>query len=623
MTFLMKMMDHLSLKQRLTLAFAAVVLFAAVLSATTFIVFLMRSMKKSAQDQLRETLKVAQAKVEEVARGYEIYTDLISSDMQFGQLLAYDSAQGIQMQVEMFQKMSQGDLVGFVPRPEQYEQIKEEIFLNKDLPDLKRALKAWAPTSTLLDFGQSEGKKGWIELGQQLYIFAAKPILHFGTNMGFVFIGEPASHSLSQKIAQSTGTEIVLGHASVPVGSSFELTEGVTTLLKEKLFSAQTAGLVEKIAVNKKEYSALSEVLLNDHKTPVGSLSVMVSNEQLKKTRADTLKQAVVIALITAALSALLGSWIARAISTPLQKITQGIERITQTQDLSVRVEGEFGKTEIGVLANSFNGLLGQLEVANEKLAQSERRMKQELTMASTVQEMLFPVRSVRYGNLDLASFIEASTETGGDWFGYACDEQEKNVQVMIGDVTGHGMPAALITAICNGFFRGIQSTQNENIRTDHMLEQLNVMLRETTQAKLLMTFFASTYNTQTQRLSYANAGHNRPFVLKKNAEGSVKSSILKSPPSERLGESAAVKYEEQHLQLEKGDLVVWYTDGILENTNAAGVQYGKQRLLKLIEKNFTASPKELVELIVNDAHHFYDNFQRADDITLVLGRVV
>src|SRR5207247_197785 len=115
---------------------------------------------------------------------------------------------------------------------------------------------------------------------------------------------------------------------------------------------------------------------------------------------------------------------------------------------------------EIGVLTGSFNKLLGQLQEAHDKLSASERRMKEELKDAQTVQEMLFPERSVQYGRLKLASFIDASTETGGDWFGYGKSEGGSNVTVLIGDVTGHGMPAALITAIANGFFTGIQEIE-------------------------------------------------------------------------------------------------------------------------------------------------------------------
>jgi len=269
--------------------------------------------------------------------------------------------------------------------------------------------------------------------------------------------------------------------------------------------------------------------------------------------------------------------------------------------------------------------------------------------MASTVQEMLFPERVMQIGKLSVASFIDTSTETGGDWFGYGQDRSERNATILIGDVTGHGMPAALITAITNGFFKGIQEaedgiremfsageiepgaaldqmakmlTQGSVLGTHNMLEILNDIILGSARGSLLMTFFASVYESQGNLLRYANAGHNRPFLCRRREE-KVDISVLPSDPSGRLGEGKDVKFVENQIQLSKHDLVIWYTDGILECENVKEEMYGKRRMMKVLRNNFDRGPEEICQRLIQDAYSFYADVPRKDDITLVVGKVL
>lgn len=647
---------NLSLKKRLVLSFVGVVILASVLSAAIFTLALVGTMKSSTREKLQETLKVADQRVNDISRGLEIYTDLISSDMTFGQLLSFDSSLAIQQKISEFQQLSHADVVAFLPNPQQYVQIKDQLFVNLGNEGLASDLKASKPILQLLKNAGEKAQKGWIQIQDRLFVFAMKSVLHFGANMGVVFLARTAGDDLSKDIASATGTDIVLLDSKQVFGASLSKGEANEFKLPEmERYGRPTEPqlLVEDYEVLGQSFFSLFSSIEDVEGKPVGRFALLVSTDSIRKAQNSTLRRVFLVATLTALLSALIGFLLARAISNPIQSITRWIQKITEREDLSIRVPDNF-KAEIGIMAGAFNRLIARLQDAREKLAASERRMKQELTMASTVQEMLFPTRDVKFRKLELSSFIDASTETGGDWFGYAEDRNQKNVSVMIGDVTGHGMPAALITAIANGFFQGVRETNdalqlatNDSIgsstkkigeaamkmiqsqrldwplSTAQMLSILNQILLESTHGSLLMTFFASVFHAENLELRYANAGHNRPFLIKRSEDKGIQISVLPSPPSRRLGENSEVKYEENRVFLEPGDVVTWYTDGLLECENQGGQAYGKRRLLQIMRRIAQSSAKEINEKVIADAYSFFGDVPRKDDVTLVVGKVL
>lgn len=155
------------------------------------------------------------------------------------------------------------------------------------------------------------------------------------------------------------------------------------------------------------------------------------------------------------------------------------------------------------------------------------------------------------------------------------------------------------------------------------MLAILNQIILRSTKGSLLMTFFASAYDGQRKELRYANAGHNRPFICTFPNGGQPKVTVLPSDPSHRLGESADVKFTEQSIPLSAGDLLFWYTDGILECENPAGEMYGKRRFMNAVKDCATLPSEQIRDRIIQDAYRFFGDTPRKDDITLVVGKVL
>src|SRR5262249_20192957 len=206
----MKTLRDLSLKTRLVAAFAGVVVFSTLVGSLVFSIVLVSIMKKSAKEKIEETAKVAFTQVEQKARGLEIYADLIASDITFGQVLSFDSSMGIAQKIEEFVQLSHADVVGFVPRPEQYVQIKDVVFVNTGNDSLAPLLKTSEPIQQLIRQTTAEAKKGWLTLGTEIYLLAMKPVLHFGSNMGVVILGLRTNEELARVIASTTGADITI-----------------------------------------------------------------------------------------------------------------------------------------------------------------------------------------------------------------------------------------------------------------------------------------------------------------------------------------------------------------------------------------------------------------------------
>lgn len=621
----------LSLKHRLIYAFIAIAMVASSLSALVFLYFLVENLKKSTKDQISETLKTVFSRTDEVTRNLETYADLISSDIHFGQLLSFDSSSGIQNKINDLQSQSHADYTIFVPKPIQYIQIKNEIFSSSaEKNSLKQAVKGWVEGNRLLE-QETSALKGWIEFENTPMLFVAKPVLYFGTNMGVIVLLKEITQEFSKKLYESVGAHILfLSSQDQVISSSLAYTVDHSNPFFRSLSNHNNSvELVENVTLGRETFLSLVSPLSDYSKKTIGKAVLLISNASVQEAKRKTILSAVIVALVTIFLSVGIGFMLANAISRPILSMTRSMQKIAESEDLSIRVQSDSG-AEMGILSTSFNKLLEQLQSATDKLAASERRMKQELTMASTVQEMLFPEPLVQYGRLTLASHIQTSSETGGDWFGFSEEKQSKVVSILIGDVTGHGMPAALITAITNGFFKGVFEGQlgredslhfKNLLNTDALLKKLNQILIEATDKQLLMTFFAAVFDQSTLELHYSNAGHLRPFLCKKTDAG-FQLSTLPSQPGKRLGEDAEVQFPRESIRLERGDLMVFYTDGILDCANPHDEPYGKRRFMNSIKKHSTKDPQAMLEHIIGDFEAFLEGAPKIDDITLVLAQV-
>jgi sigma-B regulation protein RsbU (phosphoserine phosphatase) len=264
--------------------------------------------------------------------------------------------------------------------------------------------------------------------------------------------------------------------------------------------------------------------------------------------------------------------WLASFLNKPIGQLVKGT-RLAAEGDLMAQVP-EDRKDELGELAHAFNVMLGELNRQREELREQER-MRGELATARRIQQAMLPTSAPDSGSLNIDFFAESASEVGGDYFDFL-PVGEHQMAIAIGDVTGHGVPAALLMAV-------VRSCLHTQVLTSHRVSDVmkvaNSLVRSSSLERQLMTFFYSILDTRTGVLTYANAGHLHPYLYRA-ATGTVETLPSGSYP---LGVRDGTTYAEKQVQLQPGDLLVFFSDGIIEAQSPAGEEFGFDRMEGLV----------------------------------------
>ncbi len=305
------------------------------------------------------------------------------------------------------------------------------------------------------------------------------------------------------------------------------------------------------------------------------------------------------------------------SISRPIKQLAWKADQIARG-DLGARVEIT-STDEIGLLGENFNFMADQITILLEQTAE-KARIEQELEVARAIQETLVPTSDpVDKGVLKFAGFYQPAAQTGGDWWTWS-ELVGNKILIVIGDVTGHGVPSAMITAAAKAACDVARHVHNDDVTVTRLLEIMNHAIFESAQRRFVMTCFASIVDTKLRTITYANAGHNFPYLFRAgDGKGEFGSLMIRG---NRLGDDPASKYEAKTTDLVAGDVLVWYTDGIVECENAAGDEYGEKRFRASVRRSAALDCGEMRDAIVADATGFFADTARKDDITMIVGRV-
>ncbi|MGE5708425.1 MAG: SpoIIE family protein phosphatase, partial [Bacteroidota bacterium] len=272
---------------------------------------------------------------------------------------------------------------------------------------------------------------------------------------------------------------------------------------------------------------------------------------------------------------------------------------------------------ELGQLARSFNHMLAELAQKQQELKEQERVL-QELATARKIQQAMLPTEPPASGSLNIDFYAESASEVGGDYFDFLPLENGK-MAFAIGDVTGHGVPAALLMAMVKSC---LHTQVLANHRVADVMAVANNTVHKSSYDRRLMTFFYSILDIRTGLLTFANAGHLHPYLYRAST-GEVLTLASSSYP---LGVRPNVAYPEQSIQLEVGDLLVFYSDGIIEAQNPRGEEFGFDRMESLIQELGDGRANELVHELLKRwrSYVFEGNVQPTeDDVTVVAVKFV
>lgn len=283
--------------------------------------------------------------------------------------------------------------------------------------------------------------------------------------------------------------------------------------------------------------------------------------------------------------------------------------------------------------------------IQNAELVQEiafEERLRHELAIATTVQQRLFPESPPEMESLELSGVCYPARGVGGDYYDFISLDEGK-VGIAVADVAGKGISAALLMCTVQASLRSQAPTVNGNL-TD-LVSSMNRLLHVSTDASSYATFFYAQFDERTRLLTYVNAGHNPPMLVRANksikaqtvgAGGTVSSVGVEDLRTGQVGADVQLLskggpiigafnncvYEQETIQMESGDLLVAYTDGVTEARNANDQEFGEEMLRQIIDSSTFMHAQNISERIVESVREWCGDIPPYDDLTLVVMKV-
>jgi sigma-B regulation protein RsbU (phosphoserine phosphatase) len=285
--------------------------------------------------------------------------------------------------------------------------------------------------------------------------------------------------------------------------------------------------------------------------------------------------------------------------------------------------EAPFSATDIDLLRSVASQTA--LAIENSRLTSAIAKetaeaevLHRELAIAHEVQQRLFPQIYPQIQGLEYYGTCRPAREVGGDYYDFL-ELPNQELGVAIGDVSGKGVPASLLMASLQASLRG--QTVSGSLSMDRLMENINRLIYATTPSNRYATFFYSQYDPAVRSLTYVNAGHNAPIVVRKREDGC--SSIRLNIGGPPVGLLPGAIYQSAEVSLEPGDVLVLFTDGISESMNNDDEEWGECRLIETVCGTWNRRPEDLVEAIFAAADAFTAGAPQHDDMTLVVLHVL
>jgi len=252
--------------------------------------------------------------------------------------------------------------------------------------------------------------------------------------------------------------------------------------------------------------------------------------------------------------------------------------------------------------------------ITNARLHEREReraRLNYEIELARQIQLAALPAASLRGDNYEAAGVNVASNVVGGDYFDYF-ERSDGQVGLALVDVSGHGISASLLMQAARSAIRlNVDSTRSPAV----LMQRIARLLHESTPANQFVATVLARLEPVGGKLVYSDGGHMPPLRIGRDSHETLPSTGL------ILGAFPDSKYKSRTLQLDPGDLLVFYTDGLTELNNPQGEEFGVERLIETVQQNRAEPLDAIIDAVRRRARTFRDGVERADDVTLMLLR--
>jgi phosphoserine phosphatase RsbU/P len=331
-----------------------------------------------------------------------------------------------------------------------------------------------------------------------------------------------------------------------------------------------------------------------------------------------------ILFLLFETVSLIIGVSLTRTITGAVHNLYEGTQRVSHG-DFSHRIAAN-GDDQLAELGASFNQMTANLErlIVVEK---EKERLQSELEIAHEVQMQLFPKENPVLRTAQVLGVCHPARMVSGDYYDFIA-LPDATLALAIGDVAGKGISAALLMAAIQSTMRtqltaavpmaaaAGNGRQPQPLDTSGLVEQLNKQLYANTSPEKYATFCFGLYDEARSVLKYTNAGHLPPILMRQGepfAELGVTGTVVGAFPFSR--------YEESEIELQAGDLLVAYTDGIVEPENSYGEQFGEDRLKDLLVKYGSQSSQELIARVMESVEQWTGSSELQDDMTMLVVR--
>ena len=278
-----------------------------------------------------------------------------------------------------------------------------------------------------------------------------------------------------------------------------------------------------------------------------------------------------------------------------------GSDRVFSSEDINI----------VTIFTNQFATALAMADMYVNSIEQ--RRMEHELRTAERIQANLLPKHLPDSENLEIAAFTSPSSAVGGDFYDYFAIDRS-HVGLVIADACGNGVPAALLISQIQAILR---SSVADGKPIEHTLKHLNRHLQSQAETGFFATLFYGVIDTNTGYLEYANAGHDFPILVRRNGQTETLGST-----GPALGVVPDLVHETASTQLQEGDCLVLYTDGVTEASSARGKPYGEAQLRDMAIRARYRPPEEMLDFLRYDVERFSSAGPAHDDMTMMITRL-
>ncbi|MDD5504633.1 MAG: SpoIIE family protein phosphatase [Candidatus Omnitrophica bacterium] len=348
----------------------------------------------------------------------------------------------------------------------------------------------------------------------------------------------------------------------------------------------------------------------------VAVLGVDMKAEDIHRAESGVKRHLLLSLVFGIILSLIFAYFLSGGMSCKVTALKKGFQRVAAGDlEYSVKVRGNDELSDLAVYFNKMSVDLKQHIAKLQKTTSDKERLLSELNIAKKIQQSFLPDSMPEIPGADISAMTIPAMTVGGDFYDFIPIDDNR-VGIVIADVSGKGVPAALFVALSRAIIRSNASLFDS---PHMMIEHANLRMIELSRSTMFETLFYAVLDTRRMTFSYANAGHNPPIVL---TAPLLEASLLKAQAMP-IGIRPGIVIGTETRSVCRQDMIVLYTDGVTETRNLKDEEYGTIRLMKILRDNASMASSEIIDKIKEDLKTFSQGKQQHDDMTLIVIKIL